>query len=205
MGDRFRFIALQLTALMAAVFGLQVFYGFEPGFNASVSPLYKFFTSILGHSDLEHLVNNLFFIGLFGSVYERLTSGKMFLGTFFVSALFANLTAFIFFPQTVIIGASGGAFGVLAALAVYRPNQVGLALGIPLPMWAVLLIYTMTNLAGLTGSNNVAYEAHLFGMVVGSAVGLWIRDRELLESESKMKKDEEWRERVRKWEEKWMM
>lgn len=205
MEGRFRFTALQLTALMAGIFGLQLFTGFEPGFNASSSPIWKFFTSILGHSDLEHLVNNLFFIGLFGSVYERLTSGKMFLATFFVSALFANLTAFIFFPSTFIIGASGGAFGVLAALAVYRPNQIGLALGIPLPMWAVLLIYTMTNLAGLTGSSNVAYEAHLFGMVIGVATGLWIRDREFLESETERKKDEEWRQRIRKWEDKWMM
>ncbi len=204
--EKFRFVALQLCFLMVVVYVGQLFTGFDPGFNASSSPIWKFFTSIFGHSSLEHLVNNLFFIGLFGSIYERMTSGKMFLGTFLVAALFANLTAFIFFPGTGIIGASGGAFGVLAAMAIFRPNQIGLALGVPLPMWAVLLAYTFTNFAGITGSSNIAYEAHLFGMVIGVLVGYWIRDEPFLESDDEENRHEnEWRQRIRKWEEKWML
>lgn len=205
LNQNFRFIALQFCALLAAVFGLQMFAGFEPGFNASTSPWWKFFTSFFGHSDMQHLFNNLFFLGLFGSIYERFSSGKTFLATFLISAIFANLTAFIFFPESSIIGASGGAFGVLAALAVYRPNKIGLALGVPLPMWAVLIIYILTNLAGMGGSGNVAYEAHLFGMISGAVIGFYLHDFDGRSEDEEKNMDDEWRRRVREWEEKWMM
>lgn len=205
MNQNFRFVALQFCGLLALVFGLQVFTGFEPGFNASSSPWWKFFTSSLGHSDLEHLLNNLFFLGLFGSIFERLTSGRTFLMTFALSAVFANITAFIFFPGSTVIGASGGAFGVLAALAVYRPRKIGLALGVPLPMWAVLIIYILTNLAGITGDSNVAYEAHLFGMVSGALIGFHLHDFDKTNDDSEDLDGEDWRKKMRNWEEKWMM
>jgi len=94
--SRFNFTALKLCLVFIGVYGLQVFYGFEPGFNASSSPFWKFFTSIFGHSGPEHLFNNLFFIGLFGSILERLSSSRTLIGTFLISALFANLSAFVF-------------------------------------------------------------------------------------------------------------
>lgn len=208
MGDSsFRFTALSFCAVLAGFYLYQAFTGFNPGFNPSISPFWKFFSSILGHSGPQHLSNNLFFIGLFGSVYERFSSGKMFLITFFVSALFANISAFVFFPESYIIGASGGAMGVLSALAVYKPKQIGLALGVPLPMWAVLIIYILINTAGLTGSTNTAYEAHLFGLVTGSFIGYKLRNQRFLNSEERndINDQNEWRERIREWEEKWMM
>jgi len=205
MNDTFRFVALQLCLVLGAVYFIQFVTGFNPGFNASISPFYKFFTSIFGHSGLEHLFNNLFFIGLFGSILERYTSGKVFVATFLVSGLFANLSAFLFFPSSFIIGASGGAMGILSALAVYRPNQIGLALGIPLPMWAVLILYVLIQFVGLTGSTNTAYEAHLFGLVVGSFIGYRMRDKAFLDSDESEDDEEEWKSRIRSWEEKWMM
>lgn len=198
------YYALQLCFLLAVVFGIQYFFGFEPGFNASNSPVWKFFTSVFGHSDLQHLLNNLFFIGVFGTMFELFTDSRTFLLTFVGSALFANLSAFIFFPATTIIGASGGAIGVLAALAVYRPNEIGLALGVPAPMWAVLAVYILINVAGLSASNSVAYEAHLMGMMVGAVVGYRLREPPEERSEEENDLDN-WQERIRKWEEKWMV
>ncbi len=202
--QKFNFIALQLCALLGAVYSVQVFTGFDPAFSASSSPGWKFFTSILGHGSLEHLFNNLFFIGLFGSIYERLTSGKVFLVTFIVSALFANLSAFIFFTESGIIGASGGGMGLLAALTFYRPRKIGLALGVPLPMWAALVAYVLINFAGISGVTNVAHEAHLFGLIAGSLTGLHLRDRPYFEESEEDPEFENWRKRIREWEEKWM-
>ena len=203
--QKFNFTALKLCGVFLAVYALQMFYGFEPGFNAASSPFWKFFTSIFGHSGLEHLFNNLFFIGLFGSILERLTSSRTLILTFIASALFANLSAFIFFPTSVIIGASGGGMGILAALAVYRPNKIGLALGVPLPMWAVLIAYVFINVAGLTAVNNTAYEAHLFGMVVGAALGIHFRDTYLDRDDDDELEEDDWRKRMREWEDKWMV
>lgn len=202
--QKFNFTALKLCAVFIGVYALQVLYGFEPGFNASSSPFWKFFTSVIGHSGPEHLFNNIFFIGLFGSILERLSSSRTLIATFLVSALFANLSAFVFFPETFIIGASGGGMGILAALAVYRPNKIGLALGVPLPMWAALAVYVFINVAGLTALNNTAYEAHLLGMVVGAVVGLHLRDSSERSDEEDLE-EENWRERIKDWEDKWMM
>ncbi|MFB6114864.1 MAG: rhomboid family intramembrane serine protease, partial [Candidatus Nanohalobium sp.] len=154
-----------------------------------------------------HLFNNLFFIALFGSIYELHTSEYNLYKTFLVSALFANLAAFIFFPDSFIIGASGGAMGILAALTVYRPNQIGLALGIPAPMWAVLIIYIFINFAGLTGAGNVAYEAHLLGILSGAYLGYRQRERPLIPDEDEDSGSEQvsdWEKRIKNWEEKYM-
>jgi membrane associated rhomboid family serine protease len=207
-GD-FNWGAVKLSALLSFVFGLQAFYNLELAFQAFESPFWKFFTSIVAHGGPEHLFNNLFFIALFGSIYELHTSEKEFYKAFFLSALFANLAAFVFFPDSYIVGASGGAMGVLAALSVYRPNQTGLALGIPAPMWAVLGIYIFTNFAGVTGGGNTAYEAHLLGIVSGAYIGYMKRNRPLISSEDEEDGKEEdefsnWERKISKWEEKYM-
>jgi len=110
----------------------------------------------------------------------------------------------VFFPETFIIGASGGGMGILAALAVYRPNKIGLAMGVPLPMWAALAAYVFINVAGLTAVNNTAYEAHLLGMVIGVVVGLYLRE-DIEQTDEDRVEEENWRERIREWEDKWMM
>ncbi|MFB6100587.1 MAG: rhomboid family intramembrane serine protease [Candidatus Nanohalobium sp.] len=204
--SKFHFTALKLCSVFVAVFALQSFTGFNLGFRPD-QPFWKFFTSIFGHSGIEHLSNNLFFIALFGSVYEKWTSSTTFLYTFFAAALFGNLAAFIFYPNSFIIGASAGGMGVMAALAVYRPNQIGLGLGVPLPMWAVLLSYIFIDLSGLTTSNAVANEAHLMGVVAGALIGYRLRGKSYgkgVDDDVDLEEDS-WKKRVREWEEKWMM
>ena len=208
------YMALKLCTVLLGIFSLQTFTGFEPAFQAGVSPWWKFFVSFFGHSGPEHLFNNLFFIALFGTLYEAYTSSRIFWSTFLISAIGANLTAFIFYTGSAIIGASGGAMGLLSALAVYKPRKIGLVLGIPAPMYMVLIGYLIINFAGITGSSSVAYEAHLFGLFTGSIFGLWLRDsskkRKKKENEHEKNKGsvdegEYWSERIRNWEEKYMM
>lgn len=203
----FNWTALKLCSLLTIVFAVQVFTGFNPGFKPS-EPVWKFFTSIVGHSGIEHLTNNLFFIALFGSVYERWTSSRILLTTFLISALAGNLTAFIFYPNSFIIGASAGGMGVMAALAFYKPNQIGLGLGVPLPMWAVLLSYIFIDVSGLTATTDVANEAHLLGVLAGSIIGWNLRDnrygKEKSDSNANLREDS-WKQKIRDWEEKWMM
>lgn len=212
MKEEFNFTALKLCMVFGAVFLIQSMTSFDPAFSASGSEWWKFFTSIFGHGDLEHLTNNLFFIGLFGSIYERLTSSRTFIFTFLVSAVFANISAFLFFPATSIIGASGGGMGLMAALAVYKPRKIGLALGVPAPMWFVLLTYVLINIVGLSAVNNVAYEAHLLGLIAGGLIGVYLRDQSLAEEIGEEEEEEEqevssdnWKERIREWEERYML
>lgn len=209
LNDEFGFIAIKLSVFLIFVFIIQTVYDYNPGYNPGVSPAINFFTAIFGHSSLQHLGSNLFFIALFGSIYERYTSTEMFLFTFLASGWIANLTSFIFFYDSFIIGASGGAMGLLAALAVYRPRQLGIGLGVPMPMWAVLISYIVIDLAGITGANNIANEAHLLGMVVGLLIGYNLRNQPLIfdESQDSQSQNEEsdFEKRIREWEEKYML
>lgn len=211
------YITLYLCALFALVYGAQVLFNLELAYRPGVEN-YRFFTSFFAHSGLEHLLNNIFFLGLFGTIFEMHTDSKTLLATFFVSAVLANLTAFVFYPETFILGASAGAMGVLAALAIYRPNQTGIGLGVPMPMWGVLITYIFIDLVGLGGTNTTANEAHLAGLLVGAVTGYGLRDKEydLKRSYGKKKSQrkektesgdlevENWEQRIRRWEEKWM-
>jgi len=96
--------------------------------------------------------------------------------------------------------------GVLAALAIYRPKQVGIGLGVPMPMWAVLVSYIVLDLVGITGANNIANEAHILGAVTGILIGYTLRDKDLfsLEDDSSTERDE-WEEKISKWEKKYML
>lgn len=197
------FAALSLCGFLFMVYGLQVFFGLELAYKPGAEH-YRFFTSFFAHSGLEHLLNNVFFIGLFGTVYEMHTSSRVFVTTFLVSAVLANFTAFVFYPETFILGASAGAMGVLSALAVYRPNQIGLGLGVPMPMWAVLIAYVFIDLVSIGGMNSVANEAHLAGLFTGALIGYRLRNPEKEDSEEEGLEFENWEERIRAWEEKWM-
>ncbi len=172
--QNFNYAALKLSVLLLIVYILQITLSVELAYRPGVET-YRFFTSFLAHSSLEHLLNNIFFIGLFGSIYELYTNSRTFYLTFIFAAVFANLTAFVFYPETFIVGASGGAMAIMAALAVYKPRQTGLALGVPVPMWAALIIYVFIDIVGLTGANNVANEAHLAGILIGALIGYRLR------------------------------
>lgn len=207
----YNFTALKFCGLLAVFYILQILLEFDPGFQAYESPSINFFLSFLGHSSMDHLFNNLFFIGLFGTIYEFLTSRKVFIYTFLASAVFTNFTAFIFYTESSIIGASGGAMGLLSALAVYRPRKIGLALGIPVPMYVVLAVYVMINLAGIGSGTGTAYEAHLFGLLTGTILGIWLRDdgngdkKDRDDSEAEDQEESNWEARIRGWEEKHML
>lgn len=205
LNENYSFTALKLGMILTFVFILQSLIGFNPGFQPGTSNPINFFTAIFGHSTLQHLFGNLFFIVLFGSIYERYTSTETFLATFLVAGWIANLTSFVFFQDSFIIGASGGAMGILAALAIYRPKQVGIGLGVPMPMWAVLITYIFLDLAGITGANNVANEAHLLGMVVGIIIGYRLRDRPLVDAGDKKDEATEWERKISEWEKKYML
>ena len=205
--DEFSFTGLKLCTVFVLVFGFQSFTGFNPGFRPG-EPFWKFFTSFFGHSGIEHLTNNLFFIALFGSIYEKWTSSKMFIGTFLFSAVIGNFAAFIFFPDSFIIGASAGGMGLMAALATYKPNQIGLGLGVPLPMWAVLLSYIFIDLSGLTAATEVANEAHLLGVLTGILTGYNLRGQKYGKKKDQSDFNVEegsWKQKIRRWEEKYMM
>jgi membrane associated rhomboid family serine protease len=81
----------------------------------------------------------------------------------------------------VVIGASGGVFGLLLAFGWYFPKakMVALLLPIPMPAWLFVTLYGAWELIlGVTGKQpDVAHFAHLGGMLGGALAILYWRMR----------------------------
>lgn len=170
------------------------------------------FTSMFVHSpaDYMHLLNNLFFLVIFGTLLELTIGSRDMLGVFLLTGLFAGLAAFQFYPDSQVLGASGAVSGIVATLAVIRPKQIGLFWGVPVPMYVVLIGWLVINAVGIGSSAGIAYEAHLYGLAAGIVTGIYYRKNTDLEKKEGKKKDmveeadEELERRINEFEEEYM-
>ncbi|MDY6765864.1 MAG: rhomboid family intramembrane serine protease, partial [Candidatus Nanohaloarchaea archaeon] len=185
-----RYTSLLLAAAIILVYLLQLVFPGLTGLSFVAAEFgaapWTIITSLFLHDpgDYMHLLNNLFFLAVFGFMLENIIGTRRFLGLFLGGGVLANLSAFIFYPGSPVLGASGAISAVVAALAVIRPRDMGLFWGVPAPMWAVLLGWVATNLAGAAATGGgIAFEAHLFGLAAGTASGLFLQDEHSRERE----------------------
>lgn len=188
---KFRFYALWLCAICIVVFLMQIsILGFTELFlldsNASFE-VWRFLSSIFLHGDLTHLLYNLFALGLFGSILERLIGGKNFLLVFFVTGILAGIASFFFYDSS--LGASGAIFGVIGALIVIRPTLPVFVFGLPMPIFIAGIIWAGGDILGIFFPSGVANLAHLGGLAFGLIMGVFYRKPR--ETKSGLKIDEE--------------
>jgi membrane associated rhomboid family serine protease len=132
-----------------------------------------FFSHMVSHADFRHLVGNF----IFGFPYMyyaeyRLKSAWKFLALYVVcggAALVTQClaTQLIFLPSLGMIGSSGAIFGIVGyALASMRESR-----WIRIAAFSILLwhIYNQGMLALSGAGSNVAFAAHLGGVVCGAA------------------------------------
>jgi membrane associated rhomboid family serine protease len=117
------------------------------------------------HAGLWHLFFNMLGLFFFGPRLEVFLGSRQFLLLYFISGLTGALLSFLLTPNTAIIGASGGVFGVFLGFAYYWPRERIFIYGI-LPVEARWLIVGMTvmSIFGI-GGTNVAHFAHLGGFL----------------------------------------
>lgn len=142
-------------------------------------------TSIFLHINYFHLIVNMWFLYLFGTIIEK----RLFSGTFFMlylaGGIIGNLVhAFMFLGQAEVpvIGASGAISAVLGAFLIKLPkDKVSCLLLFVIPLkihvWILLggfLLYEVAN-AIYFPSPNVAHWAHIGGFTLGVFVGTYER------------------------------
>ncbi|MDY6761838.1 MAG: rhomboid family intramembrane serine protease [Candidatus Nanohaloarchaea archaeon] len=177
-----RYTSLLLAAAVIAIYILQLLVPAvtDLSFVAAEfsSEPWTIVTSLFLHNptDYMHLLNNLFFLAVFGFMLENIIGTEKFLVLFLGGGVFANLSAFVFYPASPVLGASGAISAIVAAMAVIRPRAMGLFWGVPVPMWAALLGWIATNIVGAAASGGgIAFEAHLFGLAAGGIAGMFLR------------------------------
>ncbi|MBW6462504.1 MAG: rhomboid family intramembrane serine protease [DPANN group archaeon] len=164
-------------------------------------------TSMFLHSGFEHLLYNMFALGLFGIVLERIIGSEKFLIGYILSGIFAGLATIFMYPLSLSIGASGAIYGIIGILSVLRPRLM-IYLGVPLPMLFYAVVYVFFDVVGIiTGVNpdNIAYGAHVAGFISGVLFGLRIKDKFNEEKEIRAEISSEFDdEELDKWEEEYM-
>lgn len=122
------------------------------------------------HGNLSHIFFNLIALWMFGLPLEQRWGTSRFLIYYFITGIGAGLLQLLV-SNSIIIGASGGVYGILLAFGMTYPDKYIYMLFPPIPMKAkyfVVLFGVIELVSGLGGlSSGIAHFAHLGGMVFG--------------------------------------
>lgn len=135
---------------------------------------WRVLTATMLHGSLTHLLFNGYALYLLGAHLERSVGSAGFAALYLASAMAGGLAFLLSSPGQVAVGASGAIFGLfgawLAASWVNRDTPQGRA---GLSQFGMLLL---VNLALPLFIPNIAWQAHMGGLVAGLLVGFsWAR------------------------------
>ena len=140
-------------------------------------------TSTFLHANFSHLVANMIALFFLGWTIERNVSKWKYILVYFSSGALSSLSVMLpifgYTPETIAIGASAAISGLVGLGAFVCPGKfVIFPSPIPLPFVVAGAMYLLANLSSLFTPSQVAYEAHIFGIIIGALFGLlWGEDR----------------------------
>ena len=200
---QFRFYFLWLVSVCVIMFILQqIIPGFTELFvlnkNVWSGEIWRFISSIFLHGGVGHLLYNMFALGLFGFILEKLIGGKKFLLVFFASGIIANMISVQFYSSS--LGASGAIMGIIGVLAIIKPMMMVWAFGVIMPMFIAAILWVIGDVIGIFIPDGVGNIAHLSGVGVGLVIGMFLRGKRI----KKRKKIEISEDYMRSWEDRFM-
>ena len=134
-------------------------------------------SNIFIHASFWHIFGNMITLYFFGSYLLQLVGENKFLLVYFLGGLLGNVLFIILGPSyAVAVGASGAVFALGGALAVMRPKLKVFIFPIPVPL--DLWMAVIGGFLVLSFMPQVAWEAHLGGLVTGLVAGYFFRKKE---------------------------
>jgi len=130
-------------------------------------------SSMFVHASLWHILFNMIALYFLGSFLLRAAGERSFLAVFFLGGLAGNiLFVLLADPFRTGIGASGAIFALGGALAVMVPRVPVFIffIPVPIPLWAAIIIFFLFSFLP-----NIAWQAHLGGLLLGLVAGLVLR------------------------------
>ena len=126
------------------------------------------------HGDVMHLAFNLLVLYFMGPFVERSFGSRTFLKFYLIcgaagGVVYTLLVLLRILPAGIMVGASGGIYGVMAALAIMFPQMRVLLWGIiPMTMVRLVILLVVVSLITIAFGHNVGGEAaHLSGLAMG--------------------------------------
>lgn len=133
-------------------------------------------TSLFVHAGLGHIIANMLTLYFFGSYLLQLLGERKFLVIYFGGGILGSLLYLLIAPPYIIgVGASGAIFSLGGALAMLRPRVPVMIFPIPVPM--PLWVAVIGGFIIISFLPNVAWEAHLGGIIFGLLAGFILRRR----------------------------
>jgi len=187
-------IILILINIMAFIFftiliGLNVpldYVAIKPSNILQGKYLWTFVTSMFMHGSFFHIFANMFSLFFIGSLIEKILGVKRYFYFYMLSGLLAGVffvfSSLIFTADfnTFAVGASGALFGLVGLLVLLTPNLPVFIMFIPIPIKmkyagpGILIVLWLISIAGDVPIGNTA---HLGGLVVGVAYGLYLKNK----------------------------
>lgn len=175
-GDR-PIVTYALIAVTAFVFLLQLI----PGLNITEYLLYagvystplafepwRMLTTVFVHSQsfILHVALNMYTLWIFGQALEPMLGRARFLTLYLISGFAGSLgVLFLTDGTTPVVGASGAIFGLMGAFLVIQRKLGG-------NMNGLLVLVGINLVIGFIPGINVAWQAHLGGLIGGALTGL---------------------------------
>lgn len=127
-------------------------------------------TSMFSHGSPLHLLFNMYSLYVLGTMLEPALGRARFLSLYFISGLAGLVAVAWLTPGTAVLGASGAIFGLLGALFIIVRRLGGNTMQI-----VILLVINVV--IGFIVPN-IAWQAHIGGLVVGAAIAaVFVRTR----------------------------
>jgi membrane associated rhomboid family serine protease len=154
------------------------YFAFFPAFAFQYP--WMFVTSIFLHASIDHIAFNMLALFFFGMYLERMVGPRLFLVVFFIAGIVGNFGYMLTTPGSIVpaIGASGAIYGIVGILAVLTPmTLVYVYFIVPMPMVVFAALYAILDFVGLFAPSDIAHGAHIGGLLVGVAFGIYLRQR----------------------------
>lgn len=143
------------------------YFAVHPGFYpADPWEYFRLFSHVLGHTDWQHLLNNLTYILLLGPILEDRYGGLRLLAMIIATALVVGLLNSLLFSAP-LMGASSIVFMLITLLSLVDMK----AGSIPLTHILVVGLFIGTELLTVMESDNISQMAHIAGGVSGAVFG----------------------------------
>lgn len=169
-------VTYALIGITLAVFLLQLVPGLAITDRLLYAGLYslpgnfepwRMLTSVFVHSTalLFHVLLNMYTLWIFGQLLEGMLGRWRFLALYLIAGLAGSVgVLWLGDPRTGVVGASGAIFGLMGAFLVIQRRLGG--------QTTQLFVLLGINLViGFVPGFNIAWQAHLGGLVVGALIG----------------------------------
>lgn len=148
-------------------------FGLVPYLVVAKFFVWQVFTYMFLHGGFWHIALNMFILWMFGSKLEYTWGTREFIRYYLITGLIAGFSILLWNlatgnPTVPTIGASGAVFGVLAAYALFFPDDlVYIYFLFPVRVKYFVVFIGILEFWALQGQSNISHIGHLGGMIAG--------------------------------------